>query len=84
MKGLLEEQLPHHNSNNASTCDQSKDDQEMGSSAMSKSGNVFSNSGFSCFPRGMDLNLGRVVREIRPFSQFNGLRIIGLPLNFPK
>ncbi|KAK4587136.1 hypothetical protein RGQ29_024033 [Quercus rubra] len=60
MKGLLEEQLPHHTSNNASTCDQSKDDQEMGSSAMSKSGNVFSNSGFSCFPRGMDLNLGRV------------------------
>uniref|UniRef100_A0A2N9HNN8 Aquaporin n=1 Tax=Fagus sylvatica TaxID=28930 RepID=A0A2N9HNN8_FAGSY len=63
MKSLFEDQPPPHTSNHASTsgCGQSKDDQEMGSNAMSKSGSVLKNSAFSCFLQGMDLNLGRMV-----------------------
>jgi hypothetical protein len=67
MKSLFEDhQQPqphasnHHEPNSGQV---SKDDQEMGSNATSKTV-VLNNSAFSCFPRGMmDLNLVRVVRQ---------------------
>ena len=75
MKSLFEDQPPPHTSNHASTsgCGQSKDDQEMGSNAMSKSGSVLKNSAFSCFLQGVDLNLGRMVREMRSFHSLECL-----------
>ncbi|CAB4293505.1 unnamed protein product [Prunus armeniaca] len=49
-------------SNCTSTSDHSnKDDQEMGSNAMSDEGEVLNNSAFFCFPFQMDLNLVRAV-----------------------
>lgn len=65
MKSLFEEQPHHpdHTIDHAPTSGQCKDDQEMGVNAMSKS-DVLKNSPFSCFPQGMDLNLGRVVTDL--------------------
>lgn len=64
MKILLEERPPPHTSNHASTSGQPKDDQEMDHNAMPKGGDVSNKSAISCFPKGMDLNLGRVVRDL--------------------
>ncbi|XP_040996037.1 probable aquaporin NIP7-1 isoform X1 [Juglans microcarpa x Juglans regia] len=61
MKSVFEERPPPHISNHASTSGQPKDDQEMGYNAMPKGGGVSNKSAFSCFPQGIDLNLGRVV-----------------------
>ncbi|KAE8076978.1 hypothetical protein FH972_015592 [Carpinus fangiana] len=64
MKSLFEDHQqpqPHTSNHEPNSGEVSKDDQEMGSNATSKT-DVLNNSAFSCFPRGMmDLNLVRVV-----------------------
>lgn len=56
-------------SNCTSTSDHSnKDDQEMGSNAMSDEGEVLNNSAFFRFPFQMDLNLVRAVRNDQTFQ----------------
>ncbi|KAL6293350.1 hypothetical protein ACE6H2_001492 [Prunus campanulata] len=65
MKALSKDEISvpsPQTSNCTSTSDHSnKDDQEMGSNAMSDEGKVSNNSPFFCFPFQMDLNLVRAV-----------------------
>lgn len=60
MKALFEEKP---STDYATSSGESKDDQEMGSTAMSETGSVLKNSPFLCFPNGIDQNYGRGVSK---------------------
>ncbi|XVF17116.1 hypothetical protein REPUB_Repub10bG0091200 [Reevesia pubescens] len=62
MKHFFKENSLPNISNNESIEDLSRDDQEMGSSTMSRNGDVFiENSSFQCFLHGKDLNPVRAI-----------------------